>query len=112
MIYHGWEVFDSSKINEYTKWLVDLKFPSPNFMAYLGKVMELVTGILITLGLFTRIAVVCLAITMLIVCFGIGKGRIFMEDQHPFLFVLLSFVFFFTGAGKWSLDNVFFGKRD
>jgi putative oxidoreductase len=48
---------------------------------------------------------------MAIICFGIGKGRVFMEDQHPFLFILLAFVFFFTGPGKWSLDYLLFERR-
>lgn len=112
MIYHGWEVLDSVKMLEYAKWMTDMKFQSPALVAYLGKTLELVCGVFITLGLFTRIAVIFLAITMLAVSFGIGKGRIFMEDQHPFLFVLLSFIFFFTGAGKYSIDFLLFGKRN
>jgi putative oxidoreductase len=111
MIYHGWEVFDANKMNEYSKWLTDIKFPSPGFLAYLGKSIELISGILITVGLFTRLAIIPLAITMAIICFGIGKGRVFMEDQHPFLFILLAFVFFFTGPGKWSLDYLLFERK-
>ena len=110
MVYHGWEVFDEEKMNEYTKWMVDMKLYAPSFMAYLGKSIELVSGVLIVLGLFTRIAVIPLAITMLFICFAIGKGRIFMEEQYPFLFVLLSFLFFFNGPGKWSMDKLFFSK--
>src|SRR5688572_7741804 len=111
MIYHGWEVFDPGKMNEYSKWLTDIKFPSPRLLAYLGKAIELISGILITVGLFTRLAIIPLAVTMAIICFGIGKGRIFMEDQHPFLFILLAFVFFFTGPGKWSLDYLLFERK-
>jgi uncharacterized membrane protein YphA (DoxX/SURF4 family) len=110
MMYHGWEVLDKNKMAEYSKWLAEMKFSSPTLMAYLGKGSELVSGVLITIGLFTRIAIIPLAITMLIICFGLGKGRIFMEDQHPFLFILLSLVFFFTGAGKWSVDYLVFSK--
>jgi putative oxidoreductase len=110
MTYHGWEVFDQEKMTGYGKWLTDLHFFSPVLMAYLGKGTELVTGILLTLGLFTRLAVIPLAITMLSIIFGMGKGRILMEDQHPFLFVLLALVFFFTGPGKWSLDGLMYRK--
>ncbi len=41
----------------------------------------------------------------------VGDGRIWYEEQHPFLFVLLGIVFFFTGAGKWSFDYLFFGSN-
>ena len=108
MIYHGWEVFLPDKMNGYNQWLMDLKFPAPRFMAYLGKGSELVGGILFLLGLFTRFAAIVLAITMGIISFAMGHGRIFTDDQHPFLFVLLAAVFFFTGPGKWSLDYLFF----
>jgi uncharacterized membrane protein YphA (DoxX/SURF4 family) len=70
----------------------------------------LASGTFLTVGLLTRLAVIPLAITMTVICFGMGKGRIFLEDQHPFLFVLLSLVFFFAGSGKWSLDQAIFGR--
>jgi putative oxidoreductase len=104
MIYHGWEVFDEEKMNGYGKWMTDLKFPAPLFMAYLGKGSELVCGVLILIGWLTRPAAIILAITMFAVAFGMGHGRIFTDDQHPFLFVVLSLVFVFTGAGKYSID--------
>ena len=112
MIYHGVEVFDADKIKGYEQWLYDLKFPSPLVMAYLGKGGELVCGVLLVLGLFTRFAALLLAIIMTTVCFGMGNGKLFTDDQHPFLFVLLSLLFFFTGPGKWSLDKVLFTKKN
>lgn len=111
MIYHGWEIFDTAKMNEYARWMTDLNFPEPSTMAYLGKGAELVSGVLLSLGLATRLAALVLAVTMMAIAFGMGKGRIFMEDQHPFLFVVLAFLFFFTGAGRWSLDRVLFGDQ-
>jgi putative oxidoreductase len=111
MIYHGLEIFDKAKMNEYTKWLVDMRSPAPAFMVYLGKGAELVSGILLALGLFTRPAAILLAITMAFIAFGIGHGKIYMEDQHPFLFVLLALVFVFTGPGKWSLDRLLFSRH-
>lgn len=104
MVYHGWEVFLPDKMEGYTQWLNDLNFPAPPFMAYLGKGAEFVGGLLLIAGLFTRLASVALALTMAVICFVMGKGRIFTDDQHPFLFVLLAAVFFFVGAGRWSLD--------
>jgi putative oxidoreductase len=74
----------------------------------MGKITELTGGILLTLGLFTRIGSLITAATMLYISLFVGNGRIWYEDQHPFLFVLLAMVFFFTGAGKWSLDKIIF----
>lgn len=105
MIYHGWEVFDKVKMDGYAKWMTDLKFPAPNFMAYLGKGSELICGILLLAGWLTRPAAIILAITMAAVAFGMGHGKIFTDDQHPFLFVVLSLAFVFTGPGKYSADH-------
>ena len=111
MIYHGKEIFQQATMKEYSKWLTDLHFPLPAFMAYLGKGVELVSGICLTIGLLTRLATIPLMITMTIICFGMGHGKIFSDDQHPFLFVLLGLVFFFYGPGKWNFDEVLFSSR-
>ncbi len=108
MAYHGWEVFSPETIAGYAEWEQIKVLPAPLVMAYLGKGLELVTGICFTLGLFTRVAAVLMAINMLVICFYIGNGRFYYEDQHPFLFALLAVVFFFTGPIKWSLDQKLF----
>ena len=111
MVYHGWEVFDAGKIKEYAEWDFFKKFASPVFVVYIGKGAELVAGIFLTIGLFTRLASLVLIATMLYISFYLGSGKIWYEDQHPFLFVLLGWVFFFSGAGKWSVDEWLHGKK-
>jgi uncharacterized membrane protein YphA (DoxX/SURF4 family) len=106
MIFHGWEVFSADKMKGYIQWLTDLHFPVPAFMAYTGKTIELISGISLVAGLFTRFMMLPLAITMATVTFGMGHGKVFTDDQHPFLFVLLALAFFFTGPGKWSMDRI------
>ena len=112
MVYHGLEVFLHDKMVGYAQWLSDLHFPAPSTMAYLGKGSELVGGIFLLLGLFTRLAVIPLIITMGVIAFGMGHGKIWMDDQHPFLFMLLCLVFFFYGPGRFSLDKLLFKKND
>jgi putative oxidoreductase len=106
MIYHGWEVFNEEKMKGYLTWVT-----SPVSMIYMGKIAELIAGIFLTLGLFTRLASLVLIGTMLFVSFFVGHGKVWYEDQHPFLFVLLGLVFFFTGPGYLSLDQVLFRKK-
>ncbi len=111
MIYHGWEVFDAAKMKEYTTWDVFKHSSSASFMVYLGKGSELVAGILFLLGCFTRIAAIILICTMCYIAFGIGNGKIWYDDQYPFLFAVLALVFFFTGPGRWSVDYSLFNKN-
>ncbi|SOD79123.1 DoxX family protein [Spirosoma fluviale] len=104
LLYHGWEVFDAAKMKEYAAWDVFKQDLSPLFMVYLGKGSEFVAGVLLTIGLLTRLGCLIVIGTMLYISLFVGHGRIWYEDQHPFLFVLLALVFFFTGSGKWSVD--------
>lgn len=111
MAYHGQEVFKPDVIKGYTEWDVIKKLPAPLFMVYLGKGLELVTGICLTIGLFTRISALFMFINMIFICFKVGGGKFYYQDQHPFLFALLALVFFFTGPVKWGLDLVLFKQR-
>lgn len=111
MAYHGFEIFNNKLMLDYAKWLTDLHFPNPALMAYLGKGSELAAGICITIGLFTRLAVWPMIITMLLIAFGMGHGKVFYEDQHPFLFVLIGLFLFFNGSGKYSVDQFLYGNR-
>ena len=85
MAYHGLEIFDRPTIEEYLKWDVIKVLPAPEFMVYLGKGGELVSGLCLALGLFTHIAALFMAMDMLFICFKIGGGRFYYQDQHPFL---------------------------
>jgi len=111
MAYHGLEVFKPELIKGYSEWEVIKKLPSPLLMAYLGKGLELLTGICLAIGLFTRIAALFMFINMIFICFKIGNGKFYYEDQHPFIFALLALVFFFTGPVTFGLDNILFKKE-
>lgn len=111
MAYHGLEVFNSAKIAEYANWDSIKNMPMPLFMAYLGKGLELITGLCFVFGIFTRIAAILMAANMLFICFKIGNGKFWYDDQHPFLFAVLAIVFFFAGPGNFSLDKLWFDKN-
>jgi uncharacterized membrane protein YphA (DoxX/SURF4 family) len=87
MVYHGWEVFDSAKMADYAGWDIFQKYPSAKVAVYIGKSAELISGILLTIGLFVRLASLLLGITMLYISLFVGKGVVWYGDQHPFLFV-------------------------
>ena len=111
MAYHGLEVFKPAVIKGYTEWEVIKKLPSPLFMMYLSKGLELATGICLAVGLFTRLSALLMFVEMIFICFKVGGGKFYYEDQHPFLFAMLALVFFFTGPVKWGLDFVLFKQQ-
>ena len=111
LVYHGSEIFDPAKVGEYLEWEV-FKNSSGKLLVYGGKTAELVAGVFFVFGLFTRVASLLLIATMLYITFFLGHGKIWYEDQYPFLFVLLGLVFLIMGGGKLSLDHLIFNKRN
>ena len=106
-------MFDAAAMSEYFKWDMFKDSSIARIFVYGGKVAELVSGILLVLGLFTRVACLILICTLSYIAFFVGHGKIWYEDQYPFLFVLIGFIFIFTGPGSFSLDDVIFeNKRD
>ena len=96
MIYHGIEIFSQEKMDGYKQFLTnDIKMSNAVMMSYAGKSIELLAGVLLALGLFTRAAALLMAFAMSFITFRIGSGRVHMEEQHPFMFVIFAFIFLF-----------------
>lgn len=106
MFYHGLEIFNSGTMQNYLTWEVIKALPFPGFMVYLGKGIELVTGLFFVLGFITRISALFMAVNMLFICFYIGSGKFYYNDQHPFLFATMAMVYFFKGPAGFGLDNL------
>lgn len=112
MIIHGIEIFSEEKMKGYDDFFTkDLHMSNAVFISYAGKALEFLAGIFLTFGLFTRLGALIMFGAMSFITFGVGQGRFYMEDQHPFMFVLIAFILFFDGGKKWSLDNLIFKKR-
>lgn len=108
LIIHGKEVFDAAKMEEYTKWD---SFKTSAFMPYLGKGAEFVAGVLLMPGFLTRLAALITIGTFAYITFMVGNGKFWMDDQHPFLFVLFGLLFLFAGPGVMSADGALFKQK-
>ena len=102
LVYHGMELFNSETMKGYTTW--DSLKTSP-WLPYAGKAAELLAGILLSVGLFTRLSCLVVIATFIFITFFVGGGKFWYEDQHPFMFILISLVFIFTGPGNFSVDE-------
>lgn len=105
MVHHGLEILNRDLMFGYVTWDSIRGLPAPKFMVYFGKVLELTAGILLTIGLFTRLTGAVIMINMLFICFFVGSGKFWYDDQHPFLFALFGFLFLMTGPGAWSFKG-------
>jgi putative oxidoreductase len=108
MLYHGWEILSAEKMKVYFEWD---SFKGSSWLPYAGKAAEAIAGVLLITGLFTRMAALIMMGTLAYIAFFVGHGKVWYEDQHPFLFVLLGLVFVFTGPGNFALDNLFFKRK-
>ncbi len=106
VIYHGQEVFNPQLMNEYAGW-APFQGPAGKVMVYVGKSTELLAGVSLFLGAFTRAGALLLIGALTYITFFVGQGRFWYEDQHPFMFVLLGVIYFFYGPGSWSVDRLF-----
>ena len=109
LVYHGQEVFNAQLMKEYMTWDT---FAGPNarLLVYTGKSSELIAGLSLLFGLFTRLGALMTIVVLSYVTFFVGGGKFWYEDQHPFMFVLFGLLFLFTGPGAWSIDRLMFSK--
>ncbi len=111
LISHGWQLFEIQSMDGFTGLLLNMSLPFQEAMSYTGKVVELAGGLLLILGLFTRLMSALLFLNYGFITFIMGTGKIFTADQHPFLLALFSLLFFFAGAGRVSIDYILFINR-
>ena len=109
-IYHGRELFDAKAMAGFAASLKDLHFPLPLLMAYLRTGAEFFGGIMLIIGLFTRLGSFLICFTMLVAGFVVYKGDFFGKGEMPFAYAAILFTIFLAGPGKLSLDYYFFKK--
>ncbi len=90
--------------------------PSPEFLGYFVGSFEVICGLLILLGLFTRYAAVPL-ITIMIVAISTTKIQIGLNDgfwsmmhaaRTDFSMLVGSIFLLIRGGGRWSIDRRLF----
>lgn len=106
---HSHEMFNPDQLRDLLNFLNDVKFPLPAFSGYAAKWIELAGGLLLAVGLFTRIATLLLLVVMAGVIYTMNGGNPF-NGELAFLFGLFFILFFIIGPGRWSLDYLLFGR--
>jgi len=108
IITFGMEIVDAEKLNGYTEWATDVGIPFPYFMVYIGKLAEIVGGVCLILGLFTRLACIPLMMTMFVITFILLDGN---PKTGSFYLLLIFAIYFFIGSGKFSIDHLLLKRR-
>lgn len=72
---------------------------------------EVLCALLIVLGLFTRLAVIPLIVTMLVAVFVVHISDPFKKMEMAILYLIPFVVLLLNGGGRYALDAVFFNKN-
>jgi putative oxidoreductase len=99
MATHGWQKLSGGPANFGETFLANVGVPLPIFMAYVVTFTELIGGILLILGLLSRLAALALTIDLVMAMLLVsGLAELELSLTAGFLVVLLA------GPGKFSLD--------
>jgi len=101
--------FGIPKFADHASEAVDFKryeVPLPSLAVYFAGVVETVGGLLLIVGLFTRLAAAALALQMVAVVAtaGRGEGGFLNLGVAPMLFVAMAFLVW-SGPGALSIDR-------
>ncbi len=106
---HGWKKFFVDGVGGFTTFLGQLGIPAPGLFGPLVAGIELVGGLLLVFGLFTRWAAIPLAATMLVAAATVHlKNGFFLPAGFEYTLVLFAanVNLFLAGPGAFALDNL------
>ena len=78
----------------------------PAFSLVLAAFAEGVCSLFVLLGWKTRLAAIPIVINMAVAVFFAHAGDPFGQKEMALLYLVIFFVLFLTGAGKYSLDRI------
>lgn len=92
------------------KGVGSMGFPIPVFFAWAAALAEFAGGILLAMGLATRLAAFFICFTMVTALTKVHLNDPFMKQELAFMYFFISLMFLFRGAGRFSIDALIRGK--
>lgn len=116
-LYWGWQFFQTGKgklmnLDNTTGFFIDLGIPFPRLSAILAGSTECFGGLLLLVGLASRLTAVPLIFTMIVAYLTADHDKVMgiFDDPDafvtaaPFLFLLAALIVFTFGPGRFSVD--------
>lgn len=100
-IHHGWSKWQD--IAGTAELFRGIHIPLALFMAYVVATVELVGGIMVLLGVYTKEASKFLAMTMIVALLTVHLKQPFAKAEFPLVLLGATLALSGTGAGKWRL---------
>ena len=106
---HGWLKLTTMSHAGLTGYLAKLGLEPSGFLAYYLVFNETVVALLLTVGLFTRLAAVSLVVEFIILILLVhvprGYGMAVNGVEFPLFWLLILVAILLRGGGPWSIDR-------
>ncbi len=111
LVHETWDnVSSAARMAEFVEFLDQFGFPAPALMAPLSVAVQFGCGILLILGLFTRIAGLLIAANFVVAVAMVHFNEPFRGWWPAIVLVFLGLHFAAAGSGKFGIDAMW-GKR-
>lgn len=109
---HGIGLFDQESIKGFADWFGDTySAPFPMLMSYLRHGIEFLGGLMLIIGLFTRISAFLIFLTMLVAILTVHAQDFTSKGELAVIYVFVMLTLVSTGAGRFSVDSIIFSKK-
>jgi putative oxidoreductase len=118
-LYWGWQLSQNGwgklhNLSHVTEFFASLGLPAPGFTATFVASFEFVGGILLAIGLLSRIAALGIVIDMFMAYWMADRASLFaffsdpgkFSNADPFIFFFVGLIILIIGPGKLSLDTL------
>ena len=106
---HGMKKLPPS--DKFTNYIGELGFPFPELFAWQAGLAECIGGLLIAIGLATRLSAFTLICTMFIAVFLAHADDPFKKMELGLCYLFASSLFLTLGGGRFSLDHLLFKAK-
>lgn len=103
--YHGYGILFIGRLSGFIDAVAQMGFPVPLFFGWTAALSQFLGGILVALGLRTRIAAALICITMICAFFIAHKADPFHQKELAMMYMVVAGSLVLSGAGKYSLDR-------
>jgi putative oxidoreductase len=92
-------------MKEFEAFLTQFHFPFPLGCAVVSVYVQALSGLMLMIGWYIRLAALLLIINFLVALFMVHWGQSFEEITVVLFLIFTSVLFLFAGAGRYSFDK-------
>jgi putative oxidoreductase len=104
---HGYQKVFGGQVEMLTQGLIKMGMPAPHLLAWLAALSEFAGGLLIALGLGTRIAAFFVFFTMSVAFFKAHAADPWQVKELAYMYGTIALSLILMGGGCYSLDALF-----